>query len=476
MNTDLAPLDPPADGLVVAFYGDDFTGSTDVMETLEDAGLPTLLFLEPPTPEQLAAHPEARAVGVAGVSRTMTPAQMHEELPPAFRALAALGAPLVHYKICSTFDSSPTVGSIGRATELLRAELGDGPTPLVVGVPQLGRYTAFGTLFARYGSEVYRLDRHPTMTVHPMTPMHEADLREHLRPQTALPVALVDLRELDGDDDTVGRSVASRLAEAEGLVLLDVDDLGSQRQVGRALHRMLETARETGSPVGVVGSSGVEYALGAAWGASGAAESLPVRQPTKTLTVVGSLAPATRAQVEVALDAGFALVEVDDHALVDPERSAAACADAVARTVAALGRHDRVLLRTPVPAAGGGAGGAGGDSAPVDGTALADSAPVDGTALAAALGAVTAEVVRLTSVPRLVVAGGDTSGYVAKALGIEALRLVRRLAPGAPLCRAVSPDPALHDLELCLKAGQIGDPDYLVLLAELGSTPQEGTS
>ncbi|QJU54997.1 four-carbon acid sugar kinase family protein [Herbiconiux sp. KACC 21604] len=458
-----ARLDPPADGLVVAFYGDDFTGSTDVMETLEDAGLPTLLFLEAPTVEQLAAHPEIRAVGVAGVSRTMSPAQMDDELPQAFRALHALGAPIVHYKICSTFDSSPTVGSIGRATELLRAEVGDGPTPLVVGVPQLGRYTAFGTLFARYGSEVYRLDRHPTMTVHPMTPMHEADLREHLRAQTALPSALVDLRELDGDDAVVASAVDGRLAASGGVVLLDVDDLGSQRQVGRALHRMLETARENGTAVGVVGSSGVEYALGAAWGRSGSAETLPVREPTKTLTVVGSLAPATRAQVEVALAAGFALVEVDDHALVDPERGPAARADAVARAVAALGRHDRVLVRTPVPGA----------AAP---TGAPTPTPVDGTALAAALGAVTAEVVRLTAVPRLVVAGGDTSGYVAKALGIEALRLVRRLAPGAPLCRAVSSDPRLNDLELCLKAGQIGDPDYLVLLAELGSTPQEGTS
>ena len=46
---------PPADGLVLTFYGDDFTGSTDVMETLEDLGLSTLLFLDPPTPDEIAA-------------------------------------------------------------------------------------------------------------------------------------------------------------------------------------------------------------------------------------------------------------------------------------------------------------------------------------------------------------------------------------------------------------------------------------
>jgi uncharacterized protein YgbK (DUF1537 family) len=343
----------------------------------------------------------------------------------------------------------------------LRGELGEGPTPLVVGVPQLGRYTAFGTLFARYGDEVHRLDRHPTMTVHPMTPMHEADLREHLRAQTSLPVGLVDVRTLDGPDVSVTAAVDAALASADGLVLIDVDDSASQRQAGRALHRMLETAATAGSPVGVVGSSGVEYALGAAWERGGSAESLAVRAPSTTLIVVGSLAPATRAQVAVALEHGFEPVDLDAHAIVD-DPAGASRADAVDRTVQALARSPRVLLRTPVPADA---------PAPEDGAA----APVDGTALAAALGAITAEVLRRADVPRLVVAGGDTSGFVATALGIEALRLVRRLAPGAPLCRAVSADPRTNGLELCLKAGQIGDPSYLVQLAELGSAPEKGT-
>ena len=159
---------PPAEGLVVAFYGDDFTGSTDVMETLEDLGLATLLFLDPPTPAEVAAHEGIRAVGVAGVGRTLSPDQMDAELPPVLDALARLGAPLLHYKMCSTFDSAPDIGSIGRATEILRAAVGsDDAVPLVVGVPQLGRWTAFGTLFATFDGAVYRLDRHPAMTVHP---------------------------------------------------------------------------------------------------------------------------------------------------------------------------------------------------------------------------------------------------------------------------------------------------------------------
>ena len=136
-------------GLWLAYYGDDFSGSTDVMESLALAGLRTVLFLEAPLPETLLRFTGVRAVGVAGVSRSMTVAQMDEELPTVFAALQSLGAPRVHYKICSTFDSSPQVGSIGRAIELGRASFNVTAVPLVVGAPVLSRYCAFGNLFAQ---------------------------------------------------------------------------------------------------------------------------------------------------------------------------------------------------------------------------------------------------------------------------------------------------------------------------------------
>ncbi|HEY4804311.1 MAG TPA: four-carbon acid sugar kinase family protein, partial [Paraburkholderia sp.] len=61
-------------GLLLAYYGDDFTGSTDAMEAMTAAGIPTILFLDTPTPEALARFPEARCVGIAGSSRGRSPA------------------------------------------------------------------------------------------------------------------------------------------------------------------------------------------------------------------------------------------------------------------------------------------------------------------------------------------------------------------------------------------------------------------
>src|SRR5688572_11407963 len=123
--------------LLVAYYGDDFTGSTDVMEALATAGVRTALFLKPPTPKQLAAFPGLRAFGIAGASRTMSPREMDGALPPIFRALRRSGAVLAHYKVCSTFDSSPEIGSIGHVIDLGQRIFHSPTVPLIVGAPAL---------------------------------------------------------------------------------------------------------------------------------------------------------------------------------------------------------------------------------------------------------------------------------------------------------------------------------------------------
>jgi len=182
---------PWPDGPLLAYYGDDFTGSTDAMEAMTAAGVPTVLFLEPPGAELRARFPQARCIGLAGSSRGRSPQWMDAELPKAFSALAALDAPILHYKVCSTFDSAPTTGSIGRAIDLGVRHRPGRWSPTIVGAPRLKRYQVFGNLFAAVDGVGYRLDRHPTMSRHPVTPMGESDLRRHLAAQTARRIELV---------------------------------------------------------------------------------------------------------------------------------------------------------------------------------------------------------------------------------------------------------------------------------------------
>ncbi|MBU6152459.1 MAG: four-carbon acid sugar kinase family protein [Chloroflexi bacterium] len=417
--------------LVLSFYGDDFTGATDVMEVLEQCGVPTVLFLEPPTPDRLAEVPGVRAVGVAGISRTMTRAQMDEHLAPRLAAIRALRAPLFHYKVCSTFDSAPDRGSIGYAAEIVRGLFPDHPIPIVVGVPQLGRYTAFGTLFATFRDDVYRLDRHPAMSVHPSTPMSEADLRRVLAEQTDLPVDLVDIRQIEHIDEHIDASGA--------LILLDVAEPGQQHKVGDALQRLLKQATPD-SPQAVIGSSGVEYAIAAASGWSLGPVIEGGRDVRPTVVIVGSRAPATSEQTRSAIEAGFSSIPLDPGTLLADRAEVTKAALAV---IQALRSTQDVIVHLD----------------------QSSGTVVDGVQLSSALGRIARQIADVVSIPRLVVAGGDTSGLVAQALGIEALRIIRLLAPGSPLCRAISSDPSVDGLEVCLKGGAIGAPDFFVRVA-----------
>jgi uncharacterized protein YgbK (DUF1537 family) len=80
--------------------------------------------------------------------------------------------------------------------------------------------------------------------------------------------------------------------------------------------------------------------------------------------------------------------------------------------------------------------------------------------LGTALGRIARDAISRTGLRRLVVAGGDTSSYAGRELGIEGVEMLAPLAPGAPLCRAFAPGDAVDGLEVVFKGGQIGAPDF----------------
>ncbi len=301
------------EGLLLTYYGDDFTGSTDVMEAMSTHGVDTVLFTRVPHDDERARFPEAQAIGIAGTSRSQTPDWMDQHLPPVFAWLKGQGARFCLYKVCSTFDSAPKVGNIGRAIEIGRRVFGQGLTPLIVGAPQLKRYTSFGHLFAGYQGQTYRIDRHPVMSRHPVTPMDEADLRLHLARQTDVPVTLVPLTALYTDDPA---SVDAALEGFSGIALIDVADPVSQINAGRQLLRL---SHRTGPFV--AGSSGVNYALVKALAADGAipgtAQFQPLSAVDRIIAVSGSCSPTTARQIRHALANGFTGLHADPLRLSD---------------------------------------------------------------------------------------------------------------------------------------------------------------
>ncbi|WP_431270266.1 four-carbon acid sugar kinase family protein [Dankookia sp. P2] len=438
------------DGPLVAFYGDDFTGSSAAMEALAFAGLDTVLFLAPPPPERLATFAGYRGIGIASVARSCSPEWMDRHLPPVFQLLKSLAAPVVHYKVCSTFDSAPGVGSIGRAIDVAAA-LFEGWVPLLVADPAMGRFQCFGNLFALAHGKGHRLDRHPVMSRHPVTPMDEADLGRHLARQTAKPIGLVDFVAMKH-----GRGEAQltqALAEGCRIVSLDVLDEETLVEAGRLVWE------RDGTQVFAAGSQGLEAALVAYWRATGLVPAKPApRHPGRVeriACVSGSVSPVTARQIADALRHGFAGIRIRAERAVDERAWEAEIGRATQEALAALSAGQDPLVYSA----------AGPDDPAVAAlrqaiAAAGASAEAINDRIGGGLGRILDALIRAAGLARVVISGGDTSGHAAARLGIDALTAIAPIAPGSPLCRAHAPDAARDGLQIALKGGQVGGDDF----------------
>ena len=442
------------DGRLLAFYGDDFTGSSAVMEVLAFAGLSTVLFTDVPTPAELARFRHCQVIGIAGIARSQSPAWMDRELPRIFQGLAGLAAPLTHYKVCSTFDSAPHVGSIGRAIDLAVPSLGGAWHPLLVAAPAINRYQLFGNLFATVDARGFRLDRHPTMSRHPVTPMREADVRLHLAEQTDRRIGLVDYLAL-----TSGRGHAALLeARADGaeIIALDVLDETSLPAAGRLIWE------NSGDRLFCVGSQGVEYALIAHWREAGLLGEAPPRQTAgraRVAAVSGSCSPVTARQLDWAEANGFAGIRLDAAAAISEPRWRVALDAAIAEARTALQAGMCPLVFTA----------RGSDDPAV--AALPEAIEAAGAEPEAVnarighgLGAILKALVTRSDIRRVAIAGGDTSGHALAGLGVSALEAKVELAPACAISRAMSSDSRIDGLEVALKGGQMGPLDFFGLI------------
>ena len=413
---------------LLAFYGDDFTGSTDALEALALNGIPTVLFLKLPNSEDLARFGSSSAIGIAGESRSRSPEWMSENLPYIFRRLKEMGAELCQYKVCSTFDSSPQTGSIGRALEIGAEVFGSKFVPVVPAAPRLKRYVVFGHLFANANGRVYRIDRHPSMSVHPVTPMKESDLQIHLGSQTRKKIQLLDIVMLESPE--ANQHLEKLLTEQVDIILFDgIREDSVQRSVN-LIWEMRDRA-----PF-VIGSSGFTYGLGNYLRSRHVLEYVSTtwdaRPAERVIVLAGSCSPVTAQQIRWAMSHGFSgirLTPVDNFK------------DVIATSLKELQSGKSVVLYSAL-------------------------GPSDcgrenfGASFAAEMGVLLRQLLLRSGVKRVVIAGGDTASHAVRQLGITALTFRAPLDPGAPICEVHAEDTKLHGLELILKGGQIGNEEF----------------
>lgn len=382
------------------FVADDFTGASDTLATLRRAGLRARLYLAVPSCEEVA---DLDAFGIATAARSMDQQALATEMQHISQQLLAHQPDILHLKVCSTFDSSPSTGNIATAVAALSAQLKPATTLILGGQPSLGRYCVFGNLFAKSADgQIYRIDRHPVMQQHPVTPMQEADLRRHFSDMGLANVHLMDRNTLHTDAEISNMPV---LCDA-----LDTNDL----------NRIGERFRHAPEPQLWIGASSVVEALYP----NRQAIEPPSSLPGPLLIFAGSRSSVTAAQV--AATSNMAKVTIPPRQLANQSQA----------------EYEQILGHLSEGQAT---------------LAVLDDDTTHGlTALEIAQYSATliASLVRSHSIGTLLIAGGDTSSLAIHHLHPQSIDYLGSLEAGVPVCTANFADD--HQLPVIMKGGQMG--------------------
>lgn len=416
---------------------DDFTGATDLANMLVREGMRTVQTIGVP----LTAPQEVDAIVVALKSRTVPAAEAVADSLAALHWLQQQGCRQFFFKYCSTFDSTAK-GNIGPVTDALLQALGSDFTIACPVFPETGRTLYRGHLFIQD-----QLLNESGMQNHPLTPMSDANLVRVLQQQTPSKVGLIGYPAVSQGSEQIRAEIAGLRKQGVRMAIVDALENQDLYAIGAACAEL---------PL-VTGGSGIALGLPANFIKAGllqpqqSASALP-QVAGWSVVLAGSASKATNAQVAAWLESRPAF-RLDPLALARGE-------PVVAQALAFANKH---LEQQPV-------------------LIYATTTPDQVKQVQAELGveragllieqalADIAAALQKNGVRRFVIAGGETSGAVVKALGVHALRIGAQIDPGVPATASIGTDgsPALA---LALKSGNFGSTDFFEkALRQLGET------
>jgi 3-dehydrotetronate 4-kinase len=417
--------------LALGCIADDYTGASDLANTLTRAGLRTVQTIGVPSDD--LKLPEVDAVVVSLKSRSIEANLAVTRSRAAEKWLRGRGAGHVLFKICSTFDSTDA-GNIGPVMDALREDSGDAIVLVTPAFPETGRTVYQGNLFV--GS--VPLNESP-LKDHPLNPMHDSNLVRVLARQSRSKVGLVNLATLARGSDAVRTRLADLAAQGFGAAIADAVFDRDLETIGRVAldHRLSVGA----SGIGL----GIARALVAAAKvrpeASTAIADTPVGGPAACLA--GSCSQATLQQIANA-EKAMPVLHLDPERVVTREEEEAR--HALAWAGDRIGDGPILIASSARPE----------DVAALQSRHGRDAA---GHAIEQAMADIAEGLVH-SGVRRLVVAGGETSGAVVDRLQIPGFLVGAEIAAGVPVLRAVGMQNG--EMLLALKSGNFGGPEFFL--------------
>ncbi|MBO6561400.1 MAG: four-carbon acid sugar kinase family protein [Nisaea sp.] len=410
---------------ILGCIADDFTGATDLANMLVRGGMRTVQLIGVPATD--TPVPDVDAVVVALKSRTNPADEAVAQSLQSLQWLKAAGCRQFFFKYCSTFDSTDD-GNIGPVADALMADLGTTVTIACPAFPENGRTIFNGHLFV--GTQL--LSDSP-MRNHPLTPMTDSNLVSVLQRQTKKPVKLIQFATVDAGGEAVAAELAALKAAGGGIAIVDAVLDKHLESIGYGVKDLPLITGGSGIAIGLPGN----YRRAGLLAERGAAGALPqVRGSAAVLA--GSCSAATLGQI-ARFEAGHPSFAVDALRLARGE-------DVVAEALGwAAGRiaDGPVLIYASQPAE------------KVREIQKALGRAEAGALIEEAMAAIARGLVA-SGTRRLVVAGGETSGAVVSALGIEGLQIGPQIDPGVPATVSLGGEP----LALALKSGNFGGPDF----------------
>ena len=396
--------------MLLGCIGDDFTGSSDLANTLAKGGMQVALFSGVPD-----APSDVEAGVIALKSRTIAPDQAVAQSLEALEWLLAQGCTQIFFKYCSTFDST-TSGNIGPVADALADRLGEKAVIICPAFATTGRTVYQGHLFVN-GQPLHESG----MQNHPLTPMTDPDLRRWLKPQTQRVVAHIPAETVMRGASAIARALSD--ITAPSLVVVDaITDVN-----------LLEIGKAAAGRKLITGGSGVALGLPANFELAGGANEWTGANGTGAI-LSGSCSEATRGQVK-AYAKNHPALEITADSVMQSAVTAETIAIWMLENIAA----------TPMAY-----------SSTDPDTVAAAQAKYGGDIVATKIEALFAAIAQLLiagGVKRLVTAGGETSGAVVEGLGIKTMQIGPEIAAGVPAMRA-------DDLAIALKSGNFGEVDF----------------
>ncbi len=409
---------------VLGCIADDFTGATDIAGLLARSGVRVSLRIGVPDAPPDGTSPFEV---IALKSRTAPVAEAVNETRAALAWLQAAGAQRFFWKYCSTFDSTAD-GNIGPVAEALMRDLDTDQTIYCPAFPENGRSIFMGNLFV--GQQP--LAESP-MKDHPLTPMRDSNLMRLLAPQVTKPVGLTDRRTVEKGADALRASLADHRADGTAHVVVDA-----------VAHSDLETIAAACRDMPLItGGSAVAMPLPALYLADGllSADAPRAQAPqlgVGTIVLSGSCSSMTNKQVADYTSRGVPAFQLDPLSLAE---------NGPHKALDWLSKQD--LDKAPIIYA---------TANPESVRAAQEKLGVAGAGeIVEATLSACAVAARDKGARRVIVAGGETSGAVTKALAVAQLDIGTEIAPGVPWTYCTS-DGA--NIALALKSGNFGTEDF----------------